>query len=379
MSSKHIRKNNKTHILNIVGRVLLRWAIKQPYNLLFFLHITWRVRQANYRRRRIQGQLGCPIPSVVAISPTMRCNYNCVGCYSRGRPTENEFSREELDTLFTQAEEMGVPTIVLTGGEPLLREDIPNLIRDHKKLFFILITNGSLVTPELALTIANSGNVVPLVSIEGPSQCTDERRNSGAYNTAIRALTYFQQARACFGFAATVIRINQEHVVTEVFLDQMINMGCSLGVFIEYVPCGTNPKLNWLMDEAMRDDLRQQVLEFRRRKPIILLQFPHDEYGVENHCKAAGQTFLHINAQGDVEPCPFVSLSRENIRGKGLITACQSTFMRDIRERPYLLQRQHLACSLFEHGDELARLVQKRTTDSNIGTNCPENCRRCTS
>jgi len=288
----------------------------------------------------------------------MHCNYDCAGCYSRDRSTENELLSEELNIFFTQAENYGVHTIVLTGGEPLLRLDLPDLILKHKNLLFILITNGSLITPEIAHSI-KSDNIIPLVSIEGPSQYTDERRNPGAYETAIKALSNFQKAKLNFGFAATITKANFNQVVSDTFIDHMIAMRCSLGAFIEYVPCGPKPRLDWVMDTITREDIRQHVLKQRRQKPIILIQFPHDEYGSENHCKAAGQTFLHINAQGDVEPCPFVSISRDNIRSGGLLAACQSTFMRDIREQPQLLQRNLLACSLFEHRDEIAILAKK--------------------
>jgi MoaA/NifB/PqqE/SkfB family radical SAM enzyme len=72
---------------------------------------------------------------------------------------------------------------------------------------------------------------------------------------------------------------------------------------------------------------------------------------------------FHINSQGDIEPCPFVPVARENIRNGGLIAACQSPFLRAIREQPELLQRQRYACSLFEHRAELDGLAQQFGTN----------------
>jgi MoaA/NifB/PqqE/SkfB family radical SAM enzyme len=68
---------------------------------------------------------------------------------------------------------------------------------------------------------------------------------------------------------------------------------------------------------------------------------------------------LHINSQGDIEPCPFVSIARENIRRGGLIAACQSPFLRAIRDQPKLLRRQRYGCSLFEHRVQLDDLAQQ--------------------
>jgi MoaA/NifB/PqqE/SkfB family radical SAM enzyme len=268
-----------------------------------------------------------------------------------------------MDALFTEAEELGVATIVITGGEPLLRADILDLAARHQRLLFVLITNGSLVTRQIAGRIAWSGNVVPLVSIEGSEHSTDERRRPHAHATAIRAFECLLDARANFGFSAMTTAANMDNLVTDAFVDQMVAVGCVIGFFIEYVPCGPNPRLDWTLDEATRTLCRQRVLDLRRRKPIVLSQFPHDEYGEANQCKGAGRESLHISAQGDIEPCPFVSCFRENIRKGGLIAACRSPFLRAIREQPTLLQRRRFGCSLFEHRDELEALVQQFDTE----------------
>ena len=299
------------------------------------------------------------MPSVLAVSPTMRCNYSCAGCYSRGRPTDDELSTSELDALYSEAAELGVHSIVLTGGEPLLRGDTVDLIARHRRLLFFTITNGSLMTSDTARRIGRSGNAIPLVSIEGSFADTDERRRPGAHRTAMRAFDHLRKARALFGFVATNTAANTAQLATEAFIDRMVAAGCAVGFFTEYVPCGPNPNADWVVDEATRSFFRKRILEFRRSKPIVLSQFPDDEYGKENRCSAAGRVSLHINSQGDIEPCPFVSIARDNIRRGGLIAACQSPFLRAIREQPKLLQREHYACSLFEHRAELDNLAQQ--------------------
>jgi MoaA/NifB/PqqE/SkfB family radical SAM enzyme len=338
---------------------LRMWARFSPRRIVFLLRISWHHWRAQRRHRQQQRRLNCQIPSVLAISPTMRCNYNCQGCYSRGRPQDYELSTNELNRLLSEAEELGIHSIVLTGGEPLLRNDILNLTAQHHRLLFFLITNGSLITPEIAHTIARSRNVIPLVSIEGFAGVTDERRRPGAHETAMRAFGYLRKAEALFGFVATNTAANTHQLGTDAFIDQMVDIGCAVGFFTEYVPCGPDPRPDWVLDEATRAAFRQRILEFRRRKPIVISQFPDDEYGKENRCSGAGRSSLHINSQGDVEPCPFVSMARENIRHGGLIAACQSPFLRAIREQPALLQRQHYACSLFEHQAELNNLAEQ--------------------
>lgn len=316
----------------------------------------WR---ADRRRKRQNGRIDGPIPPVVAISPTMRCNYNCSGCYSRGRPTADELSTEELGALLDEAGQLGVISIVVTGGEPLLRDDVLDLVVRHRRLLFVMITNGSCVTSEIATRIAKCSNIILLVSIDGFPEDTDEMRRPGAHEIAIRAFQALREARVCYGFAATGTAFNSDHLGSDLFIDQMIDLGCSVGYFTEYVPCGPNPIASWALNEEERAAFRQRVLDLRRRKPIVLIQFPQDEYSPDNRCSAAGNKSLHINSQGDVEPCPFVPISRENIRHGGLIVAIQSPFLRAIREHPDLLKRNRYACALWEHREEIEKLVEE--------------------
>jgi MoaA/NifB/PqqE/SkfB family radical SAM enzyme len=289
----------------------------------------------------------------------MHCNYGCRGCYSRARPAEEELSTADLDKLLTEAETLGVAAVVVTGGEPLLRDDLIRLIAGHKQLLFVVITNGSLVTPGIARHLSRCGNTITLVSIDGFPGDTDRRRGRGAYDTAIHAFGCLRGADACFGFAATNTASNSAHLGSDEFVDRMITLGCAVGFFSEYVPCGPDPRPEWVLDESSRSAFRERVLELRRRKAILLSQFPHDEYGPENRCAGAGRLSLHINSQGDVEPCPFMPVSAENIRDGGLIAACESPFLSAIRRQPNLLRREQSACSLFEHRGELEVIAER--------------------
>ena len=353
-------KQNKEFKQNRIGdsmrSAMWKWAHSNPRSMFFFLKIGARLLLAKRRKKKKQKHIKGNIPAVIAISPTMKCNYNCTGCYSRDRISNNELSKSELDTLLHEATELGVLAIVVTGGEPFLRKDLIELMEKHKRLLFIAITNGSKITLELAKRIAESGNIIQLVSIEGVKKHTDARRKEGAHRIAVRAMKLLRDAGACFGFAATNTAENSQFLGTEAFIDNMIEIGCTLGYFTEYVPCGLHPNKDWVLSETERISFRKKVLAFRKRKPIVLIQFPQDEYGEENRCTAAGIQSLHINSEGGIEPCPFINISIESIRDGGLKTACESPFLKAIREKENLLKRKKLACSLFEHYSELKKL-----------------------
>jgi MoaA/NifB/PqqE/SkfB family radical SAM enzyme len=346
-----------------MGLALWRWGRRSPRNMLRVALITWNMLLSISRRTWFRMWKGVPVPWTIALSPTMRCNYKCGGCYSRGRREDQELAPDEIDRLFGEAREMGVAAVVLTGGEPLLCEGILNIVARYRRLLFFLITNGSLVTEALARQIADVGNVILLVSIEGFLSDTDGRRKQGAHEVALRALDTLSNAGACFGFAAMSTAVNIEHIPSDEFIGEMEDMGCAVGFVTEYIPCGSSKRLDWQVSEAARGAFRRRLLELAKRKRIVLIQFPQDEYGKENRCTAAGRSSLHISSRGDVEPCPFVPIACENIRKGGLLAALRSPFLRAIRERQDLLKRENLACSLFEHRAELQALARQFRSD----------------
>ena len=319
-----------------------------------------RLFRSNKKRKHFAAKSGFSIPTVLIVSVTMACNYNCLGCYSRGRPENEELSTAELDNLFGEAEAMGMLAVVLTGGEPLMRDDLLQIISRHRNLLFIMITNGSLMTAEKAALIGRCTNLVVLISIEGSDRHTDERRGEGAHRAVIAAMKHLKNAGGFFGFAATNNVFNSAYLGSDLFIDDMIDRGCSAGLITEYVPCGPGRRPDWVIGPEQRESFRQRILHLRSSKPIVLVQLPQDEYGEKNICSGAGRASLHINSQGGIEPCPFVSLSCDSIRRGGLMAALKSPFLAAIRSQPHLLSRNLQACSLFEHYPEVKALASKK-------------------
>ena len=355
---------------SVVNTFMLRlrtWARTGVRGTVFFLRAAWKMWRAGRVRAGTERRLGSPVPSMIAISPTMRCNYDCEGCYSRGRATDDELTTVELDSLLAEAEQLGVLGVVVTGGEPLLRGDLVDLIRRHRRLVFFLITNGALLTPEAARALARSGNVVTLVSIEGFADDTDSRRRQGAHEAGVRALRLLRAVGAITGFSAVVTSANAGRLASDEFVDGMVALGCSTGYFIEYIPCGTKARHDWVLEEKTAAAFKERLRYLRRRKPIVLSHFPEQEYGPDNRCSAAGGKSLHIGPQGDVEPCPFAPVSADNIRRGGLMAAIRSPFLRAIRESPDMLRRSRFACAMFEHLTEVRELSMQFANPAQVG------------
>jgi MoaA/NifB/PqqE/SkfB family radical SAM enzyme len=311
-------------------------------------------------RKKMSERGGFQAPIAIAFSPTMRCNLSCAGCYALDYPRDGELSLESIDAMLTSAERMGVFLFVITGGEPLLRDGILEVFRRHKKLLFLLITNGTLMSDDKARAIARAGNIIPVVSIEGSQEQTDARRGDGIYDQVRNSMEHLEKNRAVFGFSAMVTRENFGTLSSDQFIKEMLERGCAVGFYTEYIPLGSAARWELVLEEKEQKQFRHRILELRRSNPIMLAHLPDDEYGPDNKCLGVTGGCVHINSQGYVEPCPFTHLASDNIREKSLEEALQSTFLAQIRSSEAVCRRGRLGCALFENRE----LVQKIADNS---------------
>lgn len=321
---------------------------------------------SSLKRRRARRR-GILAPVAIAISPTMQCNLLCNGCYAVDYPREDEISLETLDELLSSAADLGVFLVVVTGGEPLLKEGLLESLQQHRRLTFLLITNGILVDDALARTIARSGNIVTTVSLEGRWEDTDTRRGPGVHEQALRAMAFLQKHGGVFGFSTTVTRSNWETLCSEEFTDEMIRMGCTLGFHTEYVPVASGVDTSNILTDGERAEFRRRILRLRRTKPLLLIHLPEDEYGSDGRCEGVAGGSIHINSQGYVEPCPFCHYASDNIRHKSLREVLESEFLSELRSSEAIFRKTCVGCALVENEDLVRRISAKtgaRRTDT---------------
>ena len=100
------------------------------------------------RRKAFEAERGFYPPDAMLISPTMRCNLNCYGCYS-GVYSQEDLPYEVLDRLMGECKEMGIHLVMMTGGEPFLRRDLFDLFEKHDDMMFQVYTNGTLIDEKM--------------------------------------------------------------------------------------------------------------------------------------------------------------------------------------------------------------------------------------
>src|SRR5512143_1209457 len=133
-------------------------------------------------------------PRLVAWEVTRRCNLNCVHCRAAAAqgPYPGELTEPKSLEILEQIARMGKPVVILTGGEPLLREDIFDLARfgTERGLRMVMATNGTLLTPEIARKIRSSGIQRVSISLDGATAEEHDRfrQVQGAYRASLKGI-----------------------------------------------------------------------------------------------------------------------------------------------------------------------------------------------
>ena len=296
-------------------------------NVIVKAHFTNQEKKNSFREKH-----GFFPPTHLAISPTMRCNLHCEGCWAGKYAQVPDMETDLLEKIMFEArDEMGIHFFTITGGEPFIRKDLLDLYEKFSDCFFNIYTNGLFITEKTIERMAKLGNVAPMISLEGGRETTDARRGKGVYDKITTVMKRLRDKGIFFGFSITETRYNAEEVSSEAFIDKMLEMGCFNGWYFQYIPIGLEPNPSLMVTPEQRDMLRRRIYKFRNTKPIFLVDFWNDGPSAGG-CMAGGKKYLHINCQGDVEPCVFVHFACDNIKEKSLTEILKSPFFRAIRK-----------------------------------------------
>jgi len=286
---------------------------------------------------------------LVAFEVTRRCNLSCVHCRASAI---NEFDKEELSideafSLIDEIAKVSKPTLILTGGEPLLRQDIFKIASYGVAKGFIVVMapNGTLINKEVARKIKDSGIKRISISIDGANAKTHDevRQVRGAFESALQGIRYAKEAGIEFQINATISKQNYTQI------DDIINLSTKLGAVACHlffvVPTGRAKEmaseelvgveyekvLRHIYEESKKASIkiraicaphyfriiqqskakalhsRSEALEY---KPLGLSK----SLDVLSKGCLAGTSFCFISYKGDVFPCGYLKVSCGNIR-----------------------------------------------------------------
>jgi len=271
-------------------------------------------------------EIGRQIDSVI-LELTKKCNLNCIHCIEGGSKKSEELTTKEIFNLIDELHFLKVYRIVLTGGEPLVRDDLGEIIKKctEKNIRATIFTNGTLITQKLLNQIKDL-NVLLRFSIEGSDAVThDMIRGQGNFDKTISAIKLCNEMGISIGIAATITTNNFDQYF------KILELATELG--------SKETELSEIKDKGNascnRDLLlsQKQLEQIRINSLMVVSQYPSFSKGMgferlgeiaqEKNSKreyscTAGTSNCYISADGSVYPCmlfkEFEEFKAGNIR-----------------------------------------------------------------
>lgn len=307
--------------------------------------------------KKMKEKHQCNVPWAILMDPTAACNLKCTGCWAAEYNKADSMSYELLDRIIREGKDLGIYMYIYSGGEPLVRkDDIIKLCEKHDDCMFLAFTNATLVDEEFSKEMTRVGNLLLAISVEGFEEETDMRRGKGTYQKVMKAMDILRKDGNGFGFSTCYHSQNTDIVGSEEYVDLMVEKGCLFGWYFTYMPLGKDAVPELLVSPEQREFMYHKIRGMRQEKPIFLMDFWNDGEYVRG-CIAGGRNYLHINANGDVEPCAFIHYSNVNIRDHSLLDALKSPLFMQYREHHPFNDNHLRPCPLLDNPDYLKNMV----------------------
>ena len=257
----------------------------------------------------------------VTLAVTNRCLFQCWHCYNAGR-SQVDLSVEQLRPTITRLQDLGAVMVTLTGGEPLLRPDLEEIVGAFdSRSCLILGTTGAGLTVARAQRLKEKGLFGVGISLDSQVEAEHDegRGKTGAFRIALRALETAGEAGLYPYVVSVATRKFLEPARFHAFLRFVADQGALEVHLLE--PCATG-KLSGHFEECLTPEERRKLATYQREIAAradlpILSSLTYLESAKAFGC-GAGLTHLYIDGSGEVCPCNLVPLSFGNIRTDSL-------------------------------------------------------------
>jgi MoaA/NifB/PqqE/SkfB family radical SAM enzyme len=307
-----------------------------------------------FKRRIKRGEY---FPPFLYLSILNTCNLRCQGCWVDVEE-KDAIDLEALNRTITDAKRHGNSFFGILGGEPFMHPQLLDLLAAHPDCYFQIFTNGQLITEKIARRLREIGNSTPLISIEGREITSDERRGKKeVFTRTLRGLDNCLREKILTGVATSVCQSNLDELLTESWLQELINRGVHYVWYHGYRPIGPKPNFQLALTPEQLVRVRRFVVAMRSKLPIAIIDAYYDHDG-QALCPMSTGISHHFGPRGDIEPCPIIQFATESIHdSRGIYeTMRDSTFLKDFRE---LSAKHTRGCVVLERPDLVKDLVVK--------------------
>jgi len=197
---------------------------------------------------------------VIVWNITRRCNLKCVHCYAHAKDQvfDNELTTEQGKNLIDDLSQYKVPVLLLSGGEPTIREDLPELAAYaiEKGMRAVISTNGTLITQQMARVLKDIGLSYVGISLDGMEKIHDRFRGvKGAFRSALEGIKNCQDAGIKVGLRFTINKFNVAEI--ENIFNLLEDMDIPRACFYHLVYAGRGSKL--VEEDLTHDETRKAV------------------------------------------------------------------------------------------------------------------------
>jgi len=284
---------------------------------------------------------------LISWNTTQACNIHCFHCYrDAGDCYKDELTTEEGKRLLDGAKACGFRIFVFSGGEPLLRQDLPELIRYAKEIGLrpVLGTNGILLTPQKVAELKEAGLMAAGISLDSKSAEKHDwfRQSPGAYDATVAGIKACREAGLPFQIHTTVMEWNEAEVFD--ITDLAVEWGAMAHHIFFLVPTGRGGDIvDWSLSAEKQEALLERILDKQTQvkielKPTCAPQFMRiaGQRGMEMRFSKgciAGTAYCVILPNGDLQPCPYFPLKAGNVRESDFATLWrESELFKELRK-----------------------------------------------
>lgn len=332
------------------------------------------------RQEKLKKENNCNIPWAILMDLTSACNLKCTGCWAAEYGHKLNLEYEVLDDIVCQGTKLGTYMYIFSGGEPLVRkDDVIRLCEAHPDCEFLAFTNGTLIDEAFANEMLRVKNFLPAISIEGFEEATDSRRGEGTYQKVMSAMKILKEKKLPFGVSCCYTSQNVASLSSEEYIDMLIENGAKFAWFFHYMPVGNEAVPALLPTPEQREIMYNRIRGYRKTKPLFTIDFQHDGEYVGG-CVAGGRYYLHINANGDIEPCAFIHYADSNIREHTLLEAYKRPLFMAYKEGQPFNDNMLRPCPMLENPEALRNMVKSseaRSTDMQSPENIDDLYGKC--
>ena len=259
---------------------------------------------------------------VVVWNMTRACNLKCIHCYAHAvaRSREKELTTEQAKSMIDDLAQFGVPVLLFSGGEPLVRPDLVELARYAvgKGMRAVISTNGTLITREKAKELKSVGLSYVGVSLDGMEAINDEfRGKKGAFREAMEGIRNCQEAGLKVGLRFTINRLNMGEVARIFDLLEASNIPRVCFYHLVYAGRGSD-----LIEQDLDHDETRRVVDLimDRTKDLHDLGMAKEVLTVDNHADGP-YLYLRMLRQRDPraeEVLSLLKMNEGNNSGRGI-------------------------------------------------------------